>query len=149
MPTVNDLLDKRVNLLYTSLMTEKTIPNLTPDNVAPIIPTKEELFPVSPRQADMAATPSGEIQPQTIVIRKVVKQADTMRSEDWKKWAKNLLIFSGLPVLVVFLQTLQASLLLHQGGWSTPADFSQAIGAAEAVLIATTLDLIGKYKSGI
>lgn len=152
-------LTKGKRLRYNYLMSAEDIPNLTPktEEEAPVIPSREELFPKdTPRQADssMAGTvsttpitvPTG---PQTIITKRTLKVADTMRGEDWKKWLKNFFIFSVFPALVVLLQSLQASLALHQAGWSTPQDWSTAIGAAEAVLIASSIDLLGKFKSGI
>lgn len=59
-----------------------------------------------------------------------------MTKEDWKRWAKNILIFSS-PLLILFLTELQKG-----------TDVKQAAVLVYAALINAVIDLLRKYLAG-
>lgn len=62
---------------------------------------------------------------------------DTLTKKDFSKWAKDLINYFVVPVLIVFLSTLQT------------ADLKLALGAAYGTGLACAINLLGKYRSGI
>lgn len=62
---------------------------------------------------------------------------DTLTKTDFKKWFHDFIIFCVLPVVLVFLTTLQT------------ANFTLALGAAYGTLIASAINLIRKEAAGI
>ena len=62
---------------------------------------------------------------------------NNLTNEDIKEWIVDVIVFNLTPVALVFLVTLQSG------------NFSTAIGAAYAALIAALINLVQKYKSGV
>lgn len=62
---------------------------------------------------------------------------DTLTKQDFVSWGFDLINYFIVPVLVVFLSTLQTQ------------DFQLAVGAAYGTAVACGINLLGKYRSGI
>lgn len=67
---------------------------------------------------------------------------------DWEEWTKETLIYTIIPIVLVFLQTLQSSFAAH-GRLPNTAELTLATGAAYGTLLAALINLLGKFKSGV
>lgn len=98
-----------------------------------------ELYKVS---QPSLSTPKIEDKKETLASKK-----DSLNSIDWEAWTKETLIYSGIPIGLVFLQTMQSAFMAH-GSLPTGNDVLLALGAAYGTLLAALINLLGKLKSG-
>lgn len=62
---------------------------------------------------------------------------NNLNKQDWKKWAKNTLLFSS-PAILAFLLAVQSG-----------ADLDFAKGAALQAFLASSIDLLRKFREGV
>ncbi len=73
---------------------------------------------------------------------------NTLTLADWEQWTKETLIYTIIPILLVFAQTLQAAFMAH-GRLPNASDWTLAAGAAYGTLLAAAINLLSKYKAGV
>jgi len=62
---------------------------------------------------------------------------NSLSNADWQQFGSDLIIYFFIPVLIVFLSSLQTGSL------------QLALGAAYGTALASAINLLGKFKSGI
>ncbi len=68
-----------------------------------------------------------------------------LTSSDWKKWGKNTLIFS-IPTILALLTSLQ-SIITGESVFPSHTQLVFVVGSAYQALLASTIDLLIKYRS--
>ena len=70
-----------------------------------------------------------------------------LNKNDWKRWAKNLLLFSS-PAILAVLIALQG-MITNANFLPTKEQLLFAAGAGYSAILASLIDLFQKYKQGV
>lgn len=75
---------------------------------------------------------------------KPTSDTNELNKKDWKRWLRNLFIFS-IPTLLAFLYALQG-FITNENHLPTSIQIWVAVGGAYQTLLASLIDLFIKYK---
>lgn len=71
---------------------------------------------------------------------------NTLTKADWEKWTRETIVYTVVPIVLIFIQTLQSAFFAHHG-LPNGNDLLLAAGAAYGTLLASLINLLGKYKA--
>lgn len=71
---------------------------------------------------------------------------NALNNRDWKRWVRNLILFSS-PAILAVLNALQG-FLTNENHLPTENQLVFALGAGYSALLASAIDLFQKYKGG-
>ena len=76
-----------------------------------------------------------------------LKVRNTLNSDEIQAWKHETIVFST-PFLLAILNAL-SSAFANRHGLPTPEDLVFALGAGYSALLASLINLLGKYKQGV
>ncbi len=90
---------------------------------------------------------AGQQQPSAMGTPPGKSPKNSLTLQDWEEWTKETFIYTIIPIILVFLQTLQSTFMTH-GRLPNGSELLLATGAAYGTLLAALINLLGKFKSG-